>query len=219
MCTRKNNIPDYFEDLKLTLHLGGHDKFTHENDCKKFDRKLESAFKTAIKHKMHDISIHPPVEVNGFTPDKRKTSEEYFDKTIAIWEKEALRSNISLSLESHDYGEYFLFDGLHEYVRFINRHPDLGVLIDISHNYYDNYSENDIINILGNTNIKGLHISDALQNVDIKKGTHLAIGDGTVDFSKLLSHFKNIPDLYGALEIVADNAGIGNSLKKLKDFI
>jgi len=215
-----NNIPDYFEDLKLTLHLGGHDKFTCEKDCGLFDKKLENAFKAAVKHKMHDISIHPPVapiEAKGFSPDERKTSEEYFDKTITAWEKEALRSNISLSLESHDYGKYFLFDGLHEYARFIDRHPDLGVLIDITHNYYSKYSEDDIINILGDKNVKGLHISDGMRNVDIRKGTHLAIGNGTINFSKLLNHFKYIPNLYGAFEIAADNAGIAGSLQILKE--
>jgi len=215
-----NNIPDYFEDLKLTLHLGGHDKFTCEKDCEEFDKKLENAFKVAVKNNFHDISLHPPVDAEGcFTPDKRKASEEYFDKTITKWEKESLQSNISLSIESHDYGKYFLFDGLREYVRFIDKHPDLGVLIDISHNYYDNYSEDDIINILGNKNVKGLHISDALQNVDVRKGTHLMIGNGTIDFSKLLNHFKDTPNLFGALEIVADNESIGKNLKKLKDFI
>ena len=214
-----NNIPDYFEDLKLTLHLGGHDGFTCEKDCEIFDKKLENAFKAAIKHKMHDISIHPPVDAEGFTPDKRKITEEYFDKTIAKWEKEALRSNISLSLESHDYGKYFLFDGLHEYARFIDRHPHLGVLIDITHNYYSNNSEDDIINIAGRKNVKGLHVSDGLHNVDIRKGTHLSIGNGTIDFSKLLNHFKNIPNLYGAFEIVADNEGISKSLRALKNIV
>ena len=217
-----DNIPDYFEDLKLTLHLGGHDKFTCEKDCGIFDKKLESAFKVAIKHKMHDISLHPPtapIEVKGFSSDERKISEEYFDKVITTWIKEALRSNISLSLESHDYGKYFLFDGLYEYARFIDKHPDLGVLIDITHNYYSNYWEDDIINIVGRKNVKGLHISDAIRNIDIRKGTHLEIGAGTIDFSKLLTHFKDIPNLYGALEIVADNEEIDKSVKCLKRII
>ncbi|MCL2775411.1 MAG: sugar phosphate isomerase/epimerase [Oscillospiraceae bacterium] len=214
-----NNIPDYFGDLKFTLHLGGHNGFTNEKDCEAFDKKLESAFKIAAKHNFHDISIHPPVDAEGFTPDKRKISEEYFDKTIMPWEKEALRSNISLSMESHDYGVYFLFDGLHEYERFIDKHPDLGVLIDISHNYYDNYSEDEIINILGDKNVKGLHISDALRNVDVRKGTHLAIGDGTVDFSKLLNHFKDVLNLYGALEIVTNNDGISSNLRALRNIV
>jgi sugar phosphate isomerase/epimerase len=112
-----------------------------------------------------------------------------------------------------------LFDGLYEYARFVDKHPDLGVLIDISHNYYDKFSEDDVINILGNKNIKGFHLSDALQDVDFRKGTHLAIGDGTIDFSKLLNYFKKFPDLYCALELRASNEGVNQSIKNLKNII
>jgi len=65
---------------------------------------------------------------------------------------------------------------------FADKHQDLGILLDISHNYFDNYSEDGIVKFLGCRNFKALHISDALQNVDIKKGTHLAIGYGSIDF-------------------------------------
>jgi sugar phosphate isomerase/epimerase len=74
-----------------------------------------------------------------------------------------------------------------------------------------------MINFLGNKNVKGLHISDAMRNVDFREGTHLPVGDGTVDFSKLLKHFANIPNLYGVLEIKSDNDGISRSLKNLKN--
>ena len=212
------NIPEYFEAFNLTLHFGGHYKIMSQHEYDTFNKDLSGIFEIVLKHKMHDISLHPLVDVNGFTSEERKICEEWFDKAMTKWVSEALRSNISLSLETHVYGGYFLFDSLNAYIKFIDKHPDLGVLIDISHNYQLNYSEDDIINILGNKNVKGLHISDALQNVDVKKGTHLPIGDGTIDFSKLLNHFKNIPNLYGALEIVTDNEGIRKSLEKLMDF-
>ena len=126
-----------------------------------------------------------------------------------------MQNNISLSLETHVF-KLFLLNGLNEFTKFIDIYPDLGVLIDISHNYYDNYTEDNIINILGNKNIKGLHISDALQDVDFKKGTHLAIGNGTVNFAKLLKYFDKIPNLYGALEIKSNNDDINRSLINLK---
>jgi len=215
-----SNIPDYFQDFKLSLHLGGLHAIMSERDTEAFDNELENAFEIALRHNMHDISIHPPVNNDtGFSSDEKKICEEWFDKAIAKWVKEAVHLNISLSLETHVTGEFFLFDGLYEYTRFIDRHPDLGVLIDISHNYFDKFSEDDIINILGNKNIKGLHISDALQDVDFRKGTHLPVGDGTVDFVKLLDYFKEIPNLYGVLEIKSDNDGIGRSLRNLKNII
>ncbi len=65
-------------------------------------------------------------------------------------------------------------------------------------------------------NVMALHISDALQNVDFKKGTHLAIGEGTIDFAKLMKYFSKIPNIFGVLEIKADNKKIHSSLKQLK---
>lgn len=215
-----NNIPDYLQDFRLTLHYGGHHKFASEEEYSAFDEKFSRIFEIALKHNMHDISLHPPLDnANGFSPDEKKICEGWFDKIISKWLKEASRSNISLSLETHVTGRFFLFDGLHEYAKFIGKHPELGVLIDISHNYYDGFSEDDIISILGDKNVTALHISDAIQGAGFREGTHLAVGDGTVDFAKLLNHFKANPNLVGVLEIKAGNEGIGGSLDKLKGLL
>jgi len=116
-------------------------------------------------------------------------------------------------------GEFFLFRGLEEYILFADKHPDLGILIDISHNYFDNYSEDTIINFLGFRNVKALHVSDALQNVDFRKGTHLPIGEGSINFEKLLKYFDKFPNLFGALEIKADNKKIQSSLEQLRNIL
>ena len=113
-----------------------------------------------------------------------------------------------------------LFNGLYEFVEFTDKHPDLGVLIDISHNFYEpQYSEEDIIKILSAKNIKCLHISDALRDAEFESGTHLAIGDGEIDFPKLLRGFRNHSDLYGVLEIKSSNEGIKSSLRALKNIM
>jgi len=209
-----NNIPDYFQDFKLTFHFSWIDKITSLNEYEAVDKNLENAFEIAIKHNMHDISIHPP-SIDKLTSIEKDLCLEFFHKIISKWLKVALQNNISLSLETHVF-ELFLFNGLNEFSKFIDIYPDLGVLIDISHNYYDNHSEDDMINILSNKNIKGLHISDALQNVEYENGLHLAIGGGTVNFRKLLKGFAKFTDLYGVLEIKSNNEGIDKSLKRLK---
>jgi len=122
-------------------------------------------------------------------------------------------------LETHVSGDFFLFRGLEEFITFTDNHPDLSILIDISHNYFDNYPEDAIINFLGNRNVKALHISDALQNVDFRKGTHLAVGDGTVNFEKLLKHFTKIPVISGALENKDENEKIQSSLNQVKNML
>jgi len=90
-------------------------------------------------------------------------------------------SNISFALETHVSGDFFLFKWLEEYIVFADKHPDSGILIDISHNYFDNYSEDAIIELLGKRKVKALYVSDVLRNVDFRKGTHLPVGEGTVD--------------------------------------
>ncbi|NLM27387.1 MAG: sugar phosphate isomerase/epimerase [Clostridiaceae bacterium] len=211
-----HNIPKYFENLKLTLHLGGLYKLTTDKDYEAFDNYLCDSFEIAMKRKMHDISIHPPY-VYGISSNERKMCLCFFDKAISKWAKKAIKSNISFTLETHVSGEFFLFSGLEEFIIFADKHPDLGILIDLSHNYFDNYSEEAIIKFLGSRNVKALHISDALQNVDFKKGTHLAVGEGTIDFKRLLMYFSKIPDIFGALEIKAENKKIQSSLNRLKN--
>jgi len=213
-----HNTPKYFEEFNLTFHVGGLYKIITDDDFMTFDKNLSDSFEIAIKHGMHDISIHPP-DIYGITADERAVCLSLFDKAITKWTKKAKERNISFSLETHVSGEIFLFKGLEEYMLFTDRHPDLGILIDISHNYFDKYSEDEIIKFLGNRNVKALHVSDAIQNVEFRKGTHLSVGEGFVDFKKLLKHFYKIPNVFGALEIKADNQKIQNSLNQLKNML
>jgi sugar phosphate isomerase/epimerase len=213
-----HNIPTYFDDFNLTFHFGGLYKIISDEDYETFDKNLCDSFEIAIKHRMHDISIHPP-HVFGISSEERKACIEYFNKAIKKWTRKSKELNITFSLETHVSGEFFLFRGLEEYIQFVDKHPDLGILIDISHNYFDNYSEDAIIKFLGTRNVKALHFSDALKNVDFRKGTHLAIGEGSVDFKKLLKYFDVFPNMFGALEIKADNKKIQSSLYQLKKMI
>ena len=155
--------------------------------------------------------------INKLTAAEKDLSLSYFNTAVDKWLNILMDNGISLSLETHVAGEWFLFDGLYEYAEFVDKYPDLGVLIDISHNYYEpQYSEDDIMNILGNKNVKGLHISDALRNAEFEAGTHLPIGDGTINFPKLLKGFEKFENLYGVLEIKSNKEGIEKSLRVLK---
>ena len=209
------NIPSYFQDFKLTLHFGGLYKITSESSYESFETALAKGFETAKRNNMHDISLHPP-DIYEISPAEKSLCYELFRRAIDKWLGIALKNGISLSLETHVTGKYFLFSGLAEYTDFIGEYPELGVLIDISHNFHDGYFEDEIIHHLADKNIKGLHISDALQGAELKEGTHLAIGSGTVDFSKLLKCFSHIPNLYSALEIKASNEGVAESLRTLQ---
>jgi len=143
-----NNIPDYFSDFKLTFHVGGIHNIVSESFCEAFDKEIEKGFEIAVKHNMHDVSIHPPF-IYQLTMAEKNLTLELFKKAVDKWLNTFMKHDISLSLETHVAGEWFLFDGLSNFVKFVDIFPDLGVLIDISHNYYEpQYSEDDISNIL-----------------------------------------------------------------------
>ena len=213
-----DKIPEYFREFKLTCHFGRLCRIISFDEYKDLDNKLKKCFEIAIKNNFLDISIHPP-NINGLNLDEKKRTLEFFHKIIKKWVTISTECNVSLSLETHVSEGSFLFNGLNEYIGFINEYPNLGVLIDISHNYYDKYSEEGLFNSLSSKNIKGLHISDAVQGVDIEKGTHLAIGDGNIDFNKFMKLFNKIPILYGALEIKTKNEDIRKSLNRMKNIV
>ena len=77
------------------------------------------------------------------------------------------------------------------------------------------YTVPEIINIISNLNVTGLHLSDAISGEDVGKGTHLPIGAGEINFSEFLQYFIHC-DIYGALEIRATSEIISESLLKLK---
>ena len=68
--------------------------------------KMENVFEIAKKHGMHDISIHPPYIHNLPVTDKA-LSLEFLGNFIDKWLNVLLKSNISLSLETHVAGEWF----------------------------------------------------------------------------------------------------------------
>lgn len=72
---------------------------------------------------------------------------------------------------------------------------------------------------LSKLRINGLHLSDAIADFDVKKGTHLAIGCGNINFENILSYFKNDDIVYGALEIRSNSQGIRDSIRHLRKLI
>ena len=67
---------------------------------------------------------------------------------------------------------------------------------------------NDVAKAYG---FEGIHLTPCILS------RFLAIGDGEIDFPKLLKGFNNIPNLYAALEIKASNDGVAKSLRMLQN--
>lgn len=211
-----NNIPLSISEFHLTYHFGGLVNILTESDCSKYEKELDNAFDIANRYNMKDISLHPPV-IEGYSNEEKLKSSELFSEIMRKWCAYAKEKNITLSLETHLYEPFFLFGRLEQYIDFYVSQKNMGILIDVSHNYFSGYSEQEIIDTFRNKNVTALHISDALRlkDEDIKFGTHLAIEDGQMDFNKLLSHFTN-DNIFAVLEIKSSNAKLKNSLDKLK---
>ena len=216
-----NEIPDYFDQFHLTFHLGGSHRVLQENECSQFQEMLDNAFRIASKHNVRDISLHPPV-IEGCSAYEKECVKDNFSKIIEKWTANAKKMLFTLSLETHLYEPYFLFGNYVQYRRFSDEHPEMGILIDVSHNFFSGYSENEIIETFRKSNVTSLHISDAKQNLDDKdlaQGTHLAIGDGEIDFKKIVTEYAQNSSLFAVLEIKAENGKLEKSLCKLRQYI
>jgi sugar phosphate isomerase/epimerase len=214
------NIPDYFNKFKLTMHFGGRFKLLSENAFEAANSEFNEVYEVALKYNMHDISVHPPT-VHGFSFSEKELCLTFFRRFIEKWLGPITRQGITFSLESHVSGGYFMFEGIGEYLRFIDEYQDLGILIDLSHHYYDGCSEEEIITPLVGRKINGLHISDAFHGVnfdeaELRRGTHLAIGGGVMDYPRLMNAFNLGSNMFGVLEIKSNNEGIKHSLDYLK---
>ena len=208
-----NDIPGFINDFRLTYHIGSLYNLNSAQDVNVYNKLLKKSLNIADLFGMEDVSFHPP-----FIGEKLRSkdlSKNYLREILEDWLPKYQNKGIFLSIETHVSTECFIFEGLKDYAKFVASFPGLGVLIDISHNFYDGYSENDIINILNKLKITGLHLSDSIVGAELSEGTHLPIGKGTIDFRKILSYYKD-KDIYGALEIKGSSKAIFESSKKLQ---
>ena len=213
-----SEMPDDFAEFHLTYHLGGLQPLLTAGDCARCEKELDEAFSLARRRDMRDISIHPPI-IEGMTAAEKGRTEENLSQAIDRWTNEAEKLPFTLSLETHLYEPYFLFGDYARYKRFAGAHPRMGILIDISHNFYSGYGEQDIIDAFAGAKVTGLHVSDALHQAcgaSLAEGTHLAIGDGAMDCGKIIRHFATDERIFAALEIKAESKKLGESLRLMK---
>ena len=209
-------IPDFIGKYRCTYHIGDVYSFQLAEDVKWLNDMLKNSLEIASIYQMEDVSFHPPlIKVEQ---ERRSTRERLYDH-VSKWVPKFFEKDITLSMETHINGCYFVFNGFSDYVDFISSIPGLGVLIDVSHNFNDGFTIEEINLNLESCNITGLHISDAIANVDYKKGTHLPVGDGEIDFKLFIDKYRKNDKIYGALEIIAPSTAIADSLISLNHLI
>jgi len=209
-----DNLPRYIKKFRLIYHLDYTADFSQDGEVEKYNDILEKGLRCAVENQVEDVSLHPPIAWYK-NHHRRNEFQALFSCIIETWLPKFESEGIILSVEGHVGGNVFLHNSLEKFVEFIEKYPKLGALIDISHNFNDGLAIPDIIKIISNLKIVGLHLSDAISGAEVGKGTHLPVGDGEINFSDFLKHFVHC-DIYGALEIRGASEIISESLLRLK---
>jgi sugar phosphate isomerase/epimerase len=225
------SIPEYIrKSFRLTYHTGntGISRIITPDEIEKTDLVFSKSLQTASFIGAEDVSFHPPLVTDiallpvapdrVSTPDSNKTKNQ-LRTLIKKWLPKFQACNITLSLETHMTPYVFIFSGLQDFHEFMLTVPGLGILIDVSHNYYDGYDITHVLQTLNPYKITGFHLSDAIRGKVLAEGTHLPIGQGQVDFARVLAQFGSNNLVYGALEVRGTAKGIADSLTRLRKIL
>jgi sugar phosphate isomerase/epimerase len=208
------HIPDAFRKYRLTYHIAGIRSLASSEDEEQLETLLRDGMSIACENRMEDVSLHPPrLACDG--DGGRASVRSAFSNVLARWLPRYAERGVSLSVESHVFGVFFVFDGLVDFSEFVGDLPGLGVLIDISHLWNDGYDVDEVVSAFEGRRVTGLHLGDALANEELARGTHLPVGKGEVDFGRFLSRFAHDDSVYGALEIKGLSSDIVDSAGKL----
>lgn len=211
-------IPKIFRTYRLTFHIAGIRPLASDQDEAELEALLQESLEIASQNGMEDVSLHPPRLADAGDGD-RQLVRATFMRILKKWMPRYVDQGVTLSLESHSGGKVFVFDGLSEFSAFVDEMPGLGVLADISHLWNDGNSVDSIVSALEGRRVTGLHLSDALARVDVTKGTHLVVGEGEVDFSRILPLYSDDDSMYGVLEVKAESSQIRHSLDTLRRYV
>lgn len=209
------SIPNIFGKFRLSYHVGGVCTLLSAEDMDMLSKSLMYSLQVSQENGVEDVSFHPPIAPEG---TNRNLATANLSRIIDSWLPQFEAARISLSMESHVAIPYFAFHGLEEFHQFVEQYPELGVLIDFSHNCFDGYSAKQVISLLEGTKITGLHLSDAQPGTDFQTGTHLPIGRGVVDFASIVRHFGT-QDIFAALEVKGSSGGIETSRNNLTELL
>ena len=207
-------IPDLFGDFRLTYHISGVRPLASSADVLELEALLGDSLEIASRNRMEDVSFHPPRL--AYPGDEAPAVRSLLKQILKRWLPRYADNGITLSLESHSCGQFFVFDGLSEFSRFVSEMPELGVLVDISHLWNDGNDAVHIALAFSNCRVTGLHVSDALSGVEVTKGTHLPIGEGEVDFAKILAPYAADDSVYAVFEVKAESCRIKHGVEMLR---
>ena len=142
--------------------------------------------------------------------------ERFFELLTSV-SREYRWAGVGLSVRSDILGQTVVFQGLADYVDFINELEQIGALVDLSNVYYQGYSENDLLEALSRLPVTGFYVSDAFPG-KAAAGTRLPVGEGLMGLERILAGYAKQDNVFGALSVEASFEEIQASLQRIMAF-
>ena len=193
---RLKNLLDKFE-MERNVHIGGlydAEKLSRKDEeYSKILRELRCGILLCHQISSNLMSFHPPFSMNPHLDEEtlRKARDLFLELTEKALDFASSRG-IRLALESFCYLP-FIFHGFDDFVNFVFQFPPskLGVLMDVGHLYQAKMDLEEAIEKF-KSRLCDVHIHDATRQNNFRVATHLPIGKGTIDFSRLIDSLHQV---------------------------
>ncbi|MGQ9507343.1 MAG: sugar phosphate isomerase/epimerase family protein [Candidatus Bathycorpusculaceae bacterium] len=212
--------------MESSVHVGGlYDatKFaTTEEEYGRARKEIRYGIELSKEIGSPLVSFHPPF-FSMSALKKRILLSKVRNRFLKLVEKElefAYNNGIRMALESFCYPP-FIFNGLPDFMQFVSFFPQtrLGAVLEVGHLYQAKFSLDEAIHIFKNR-LLDIHVHDATQHEDFRIATHLPIGRGNIDFSRLITMLREAKyNGWITLEIHGDEKEIVESKNFLENLI
>jgi len=190
------NLLDRFE-MERNVHVGGlydaEELSRKGEEYSKILRELRYGVLLCQQISSNLTSFHPPffMKPNLDEETLRKARSLFLELTDKALDF-ASSGGIRLALESFCYPP-FIFHGLDDFMNFVSQFPPrkLGILMDVGHLYQAKIDIGEAIERF-KSRLCDVHIHDATQQNNFRVATHLPIGRGTIDFSRLIDRLHQV---------------------------
>lgn len=218
------NLLDRFE-MERNVHVGGlydaEELSRKGEEYSKISRELRYGALLCQQISSNLLSFHPPFSMKPHLDKEtlckaRNLFLELTEKTLNF----ASSRGIRLALESFCYPP-FIFHGLDDFMNFVSQFPPskLGILMDVGHLYQAKIDLEETIERF-RSRLCDVHIHDATQQSNFRVATHLPIGKGTIDFSRLIDGLHQVRyDGWLTLEIIGTEKEIVQSKTILENLL
>ncbi len=222
---RLRQLLDHY-DMERNVHVGGlydAERFAAtEEEYERAQREIHYGVELCRKLSSALVSFHPPFCAAKDFRDKALLSKSR-TRFLKLVEKEvefASDNGVTMALESFCYRP-FIFNGLDDFMQFVShfRPAKLGVLLEVGHLFHAGFNLDEAISTFKN-GLLDIHVHDATLGGDFRKATHLPIGSGSIDFSRLIAALRKVGyDGWLTLEIHGNERKIIESREYLENLV